>query len=64
MAYKLLKNKKIEPVKPVCRKTIYYSLEEAQTMIRHINETRITRQINAYQCNICGKWHLTSKKIS
>jgi hypothetical protein len=61
MAYKVLKNQKIEPVKPACRKTIYNSPEEAQAMIRHINETRVTRQIHVYQCNICGKWHLTSK---
>ena len=61
MAYKVLKNKKIEPVRPVCRKTIYNSREEAQQMVQHLTETRITRQIRAYQCSICGKWHLTSK---
>ncbi len=61
MRYKKTYLKKTDPVEPVCRKTIYYSLEEAQDMIKFINETRVTRKIRAYRCDICGFWHLTSK---
>jgi hypothetical protein len=61
MAYKLSDIKKIQPVDPPCKKTIYYSLEEAQEMIRYIKENRSIRELYAYKCNICGFWHLTSK---
>lgn len=61
MSYKHSDKKKIPPVDPVCRKTIYHSLEEAQDMARHINETRVVREIRVYRCSVCGFWHLTSK---
>ena len=62
MAYELSKNIKIDPVEPLCKKRAYYSAEEAQEMIRHITETRVTRSIRYYQCPVCGLWHLTSRK--
>jgi hypothetical protein len=61
MGHRLSNIKKIHPVEPPCKKTIYNSLEEAQDMIRYINENRIVREIKAYKCGICGFWHLTSK---
>jgi hypothetical protein len=62
MNYKSSRKTKIEPIGLFCRKTPYNSLEEAQDMIRYINETRVTREIRAYKCSICGFWHLTSRK--
>jgi len=61
MKYKLSNTKKISPVEPPCRKTIYHSEEEAEDMIKYISETRKTREVRAYKCNSCGFWHLTSK---
>jgi hypothetical protein len=61
MVYKVSKNNSINPIEPSCKKTIYYTLEEAQDMIKHINENRSLKKINAYKCMICGFWHLTSK---
>ncbi|HEY5471344.1 MAG TPA: hypothetical protein VIK07_12555 [Bacteroidales bacterium] len=53
--------RKIDPIEPTCKKTIYGSLEEAQDMINHIKETRRVQEIHAYKCLTCGFWHLTSK---
>lgn len=61
MAYKFSKIKKVDPLVPACKKTIYNSIEEAQDMIDYIKENRISREIRAYKCRICGFWHLTSK---
>jgi lipopolysaccharide biosynthesis regulator YciM len=61
MRYKHSDIKKVSPIEPVCRKTIYNSREEAQDMIKHIMENRVIRQISAYKCSVCGFWHLTSK---
>ncbi|HOW10437.1 MAG TPA: hypothetical protein PLX08_11620 [Bacteroidales bacterium] len=61
MVFRALKKTKIGSVEPPCKKTIYQSKEEAEDMIRYINETRVTRYLKAYKCNICGFWHLTSK---
>jgi hypothetical protein len=61
MGYKISNIKKINPIEPPCKKAIYNSLEEAQAMIRHINENRNVREIRAYKCMTCGFWHLTSK---
>jgi hypothetical protein len=61
MSYKISKIKGIDPIKPACKKTMYNSPEEAQDMIRYINETRSTKEMHAYKCTICGFWHLTSK---
>jgi hypothetical protein len=61
MGYKLSNIKKIDPIEPPCKKTIYNSPEEAQDMIIYIKENRSVRDIHAYKCNSCGFWHLTSK---
>jgi hypothetical protein len=61
MGHKLSNSKKIHPVEPPCKKTIYNSLAEAQDMITYINENRVSKEIRAYKCLICGFWHLTSK---
>jgi len=61
MGYKNSKIKKIYPIEPPCTKTTYYSIEEAQDMIRYINENRRVQTISAYKCLSCGFWHLTSK---
>jgi hypothetical protein len=61
MVYRSSKERKINSVEPPCKKTIYNSREEAEDMIRYIRETRVTREIRAYKCAICGFWHLTSK---
>lgn len=61
MAYRTSKKRQITSVELPCKKTIYHSREEAEDMIRYINETRVTREIKAYKCDICGFWHLTSK---
>ncbi len=52
---------KTTPLYPVCKKRIYHTLEEAQDMIKYINENRIVREIRPYKCSECGFWHLTSK---
>lgn len=61
MARKISISKNIHPVEPPCKKTIYHSLEQAQDMITYINEKRVSKEIRAYKCEICGFWHLTSK---
>lgn len=61
MSYKLPNTKKINPIEPLCKKTIYNSPEEAQDMISFIKENRRVREIHAYKCMSCGFWHLTSK---
>ena len=61
MGNKLTNIKKIHPIEFPCKKTIYNSLEEAQDMIAYINENRVSKEIRAYKCQICGFWHLTSK---
>lgn len=61
MGYKNPYKKNINPVEPPCKKTIYYSPEEAEDMIRYIKETRRVQKIHAYKCLSCGFWHLTSR---
>jgi hypothetical protein len=61
MVYKLSDTKKVNPLEPSCRKTIYTSAEEAQNMINYIKENRRVKEINAYKCTVCGFWHLTSR---
>jgi hypothetical protein len=61
MAYKHSNIKKISPIELPCKKTMYNSLEEAQDIIRYIEENRGGRPIHPYKCNACGFWHLTSK---
>ena len=60
MAYNSSKNRSVDPIGPACKKAVYNSREEAEDMIRHIHETRFTRQLHAYQCPDCGMWHLSS----
>lgn len=61
MGYKPSDKKKIPPIDLPCKKAMYNSLEDAQAMINHIKENRISKDIHAYKCTICGFWHLTSK---
>jgi len=61
MGYKLSNIKRVTPIEPVCKKTIYTSPGEAQDVIKHIIENRGVKEIRVYQCMICGFWHLTSK---
>jgi hypothetical protein len=56
------KLKNINPLEPPCKKTIYNSLAEAEDMIKYIKENRVVRDIKAYKCDVCGFWHLTSRK--
>jgi hypothetical protein len=61
MGYKISNTKNIPPVEPPCKKTIYYTPEEAQDMIKYLKENRTNKVISAYKCSVCGFWHLTSK---
>ncbi|MCU0408623.1 MAG: hypothetical protein MUD02_06715 [Bacteroidales bacterium] len=61
MAYSANSKTGAGPLEPRCRKEAYTSMEDAQAMVQHISETRITREIRAYKCPVCGYWHLTSR---
>ena len=61
MAYKSSNFKSVTPMGPSCKKAMYQSKEEAEDMIRYINENRVVRELRAYKCADCGLWHLTSK---
>ena len=61
MKYKLPGRKDIAPFEAPCTKTAYNSKEDAEDIISHILQTRVTREIKAYKCDICGLWHLTSR---
>lgn len=61
MAYKLTGKKKILSVDPPCKKTMYNSQEDAEDMIRYIEENRGGKELRAYKCSVCGFWHLTSR---
>jgi len=61
MAYKPSNFKSVNPIAPACKKTIYNSHEDAEEMIRYIQENRNVRELHAYKCTTCGMWHLTSK---
>ena len=61
MGYKTSKYRSVEPMGSSCRKKGYHSREEAEDMIRHIEETRITGELHAYECPVCRMWHLSSK---
>jgi hypothetical protein len=58
--YKLSKIEKIYPIEPPCKKTMYRTKADALEAIRYVNENRRI-ELSAYQCEICGFWHLTSK---
>ena len=60
MAYHSSKYRSADPIGPSCKKTMYHSREEAEEMIRHIQENRVTRPLHAYLCPVCGTWHLSS----
>ncbi len=61
MGYKRSNYKSVNPIVPSCGKTIYDSREEAEDMIRHIQENRVVKELFAYQCTTCGLWHLSSR---
>jgi hypothetical protein len=61
VAYKPSQFKSVRPMGPSCKKAMYHSREEAEDMIRYIRESRVTRDLQTYQCPVCGLWHLTSK---
>lgn len=61
MSYKSSNRRPPDPISPTCKKTMYQSREEAEDMIRYIQENRIVKDLHAYQCSVCGLWHLTSK---
>jgi rubrerythrin len=61
MGHKLSNSKNILPVEPPCKKRIYYTPEEAQEMIKYLNENKTGKEISVYKCTVCGFWHLTSK---
>jgi len=61
MAFKQSNTKKIEPIRPPCKKKVYYTKEEAEEMIVYIRENRRVKDISTYNCTVCGFWHLTSK---
>jgi hypothetical protein len=58
--YNLSKKEKITPIAPPCKKTIYTSMADAMEAIKHAEEVRRV-ELKAYQCSICGYWHLTSR---
>jgi len=58
MKYNISGIKNITPIGTPCKKTTYHTQAEAEDMIRHLTETRITKKIRPYQCTICGFWHL------
>lgn len=62
MRYKTITGKNLDPIETPCKKAIYQTREDAEDMIRHIAETRTGREIRAYRCDVCGFWHLTSRK--
>ena len=61
MAYNSSKRKSVDPIGQPCKKTAYNSRQEAEDMIRHIHDTRYTKALHTYQCQLCGGWHLSSK---
>ncbi|HVN57575.1 MAG TPA: hypothetical protein VMT63_04705 [Bacteroidales bacterium] len=48
------------PLENSCKKAAYHTREDAEDMISHIKETRVTKDIRPYRCTLCGMWHLTS----
>jgi hypothetical protein len=61
MIYKASGKQKVNPLEPSCNKPAYNSQADALDMIKHIEETRVSKKIRTYQCPVCGLWHLTSK---
>ncbi len=61
VAYKSSNSRPIDPIGPSCTKAIYNSREEAEDMIRYIQENRHVKELHSYQCPECGMWHLSSK---
>lgn len=53
------------PEPPVCTKITYVNEKEAKRILkiaRHKKQNN-KRPIRAYECNVCGGWHLTSKPL-
>jgi hypothetical protein len=61
MAYKTPNKKSVQAVQPPCKKTTYYSAEEAMDMIKYLNENLTGKELRPYKCSACGFWHLTSR---
>ncbi len=61
VAYNTSNSKSIDPIGPSCKKAMYNSREEAEDMIRYIQENRVVKELHTYQCTSCGLWHLSSK---
>jgi hypothetical protein len=61
MRSKPFRPRKIYPIEPPCKKTIYNSLIEAKESIVYLQENKGVKDLSAYKCSICGFWHLTSK---
>jgi hypothetical protein len=56
---------KRKPLPPKCRKVGYYSLADANRAIRQKTTTahergRSVPHLEAYLCNDCDEWHMTS----
>jgi hypothetical protein len=59
MKYNVFGSDKPTPISPPCRKKIYDTREAAMDAIQHMESVRHVK-LSAYQCSICGFWHLTS----
>lgn len=64
MSLPISKKKKPDPLETPCKKTMYYSPEEAQDMIDYIIENRGGPDLHSYKCSVCGFWHLTRKQTT
>jgi hypothetical protein len=61
MKYKPSRLRKIYPVDTPCKKTMYDSLIDAKESIEYLKENKYVKDLSAYNCSVCGFWHLTSK---
>lgn len=61
MKYKIPENKKLHPIESPCKKTIYDTQDQAKEMIIYLKNEKGIKDLQTYQCHICGLWHLTSK---
>ena len=61
MKYKASGERKTDPVKAPCKKTIYNSFIEAKEAIDYHQKSKWVKGLSAYKCSVCGFWHLTHK---